>query len=108
MIDVWVIKWNMIKEFESKKDSLVSFGTFWRSKYLSPTTSPTTVKAFNEEITQARTAHLDIKLKHVREMIMNQVIQVEHIRTTENIADLTKPLNGKKSNSSNNVSSYEG
>ena len=29
----------MIKEFESKKDSLVSFGTFWRSKYLSPTTS---------------------------------------------------------------------
>lgn len=54
------------------------------------------VKAFNEEITQARTAHLDIKLKHVREMIMNQVIQVEHIRTTENIADmLTKPLNGK-------------
>ena len=39
MIDVWVIKWNMIKEFESKKDSLVSFGTFWRSKYLSPTTT---------------------------------------------------------------------
>ena len=40
MVDVWVIKWNMIKEFESKKDSLVSFGTFWRSKYLSPTTLP--------------------------------------------------------------------
>ena len=51
------------------------------------------IKIATNHKTRARTKHLSVKLYHFRSYVVNKTISIEHLSTTDQIADIsTKPL----------------
>ena len=86
---------NLLNELRERKFNICSLTPKIKCKVFEDNMS--CIEMANHHKTRPRTKHLSVKLHHFRSFVVNEIITIEHVKSSEQIADMfTKPLAEKQ------------